>query len=167
MRILVTGAAGFMGCDLVDKLIDIGHETHGVDDLSGGYEENVNSKSIFKKLDLRLRRETEEYINQIKPELIFHLAADASEGRSQFTPINSTERNYLAYLNVLVPAIKNGMKKMVLTSSMSVYGSQKTPFSEDMEMKPEDVYAVGKTAMEQSTHILSRVFHFDYVIIRP
>ncbi|OGH08647.1 MAG: hypothetical protein A2152_03205 [Candidatus Levybacteria bacterium RBG_16_35_6] len=167
MRILVTGAAGFMGCDLVDKLVSLGHEVHGVDDLSGGYMENVNPKSIFKKLDLRKKSETDEYVETIKPELVFHLAADASEGRSQFTPINSTERNYLAYLNVLVPAVRNGMKKMVLTSSMSVYGSQKAPFSEDMEMKPEDVYAVGKTAMEQSTHILSRVFHFDYVIIRP
>ena len=167
MKILVTGAAGFMGCDLVDKLVDLDHEVHGVDDLSGGYMENVNSKSIFRQLDLRRRKDTEEYINQIKPELIFHLAADASEGRSQFTPINSTQRNYVAYLNVLIPAIKNGMKKMVLTSSMSVYGAQKSPFSEDMEMKPDDIYAIGKTAMEKSTNILSRVFHFDYVIIRP
>lgn len=167
MKILVTGAAGFMGCDLVDKLVDLGHEVHGVDDLSGGYKGNVNPKSIFKKLDLRLKKETEDYINQIKPELIFHLAADASEGRSQFTPINSTERNYLAYLNVLVPAVKNGMKKMILTSSMSVYGMQKAPFSEDMEAKPEDIYAIGKAAMEQATRVLSRVFDFDYVIIRP
>jgi UDP-glucose 4-epimerase len=167
MRILVTGAAGFMGSHLVDDLLKMGHEVHSVDDLSGGYSENVNSKAIFKQLDLRERKETQKYIEEIKPEIIFHLAADATEGRSQFTPINCTERNYMAYLNVLVPAIKSGLKKMILTSSMSVYGSQKSPFSEDMDTKPDDIYGISKAAMEQATRILSDVYGFKYTIIRP
>lgn len=170
MRILVTGAAGFMGSHLVDELLKIGHEVVSVDDLSGGYTENVNPKSEFVELDLRDREKTEELINRIKPEIIFHLAADAAEGRSQFTPIDSTSRNYSAYLNVLIPAInniKNGFKKMVLTSSMSVYGSQAAPFNEDLERKPEDIYGLAKTAMESSTEILSKVFDFKYTIIRP
>jgi UDP-glucose 4-epimerase len=165
--ILVTGAAGFMGSDLVDKLVEMGHTVHGVDDLSGGFIENVNPKSRFKKLDLRQREETENYIAEIKPEIIFHLAADAALGRSQFTPIRSTERNYNAHLNVLVPAVKNGLKKLVLTSSMDVYGDQKPPFSEDMELKPNDIYGISKMAMEKSTAILSDVFGFEYTIIRP
>lgn len=167
MRILVTGGAGFMGSHLVDALLELGHDVFNVDDLSWGYKENVNPKSKFTQLDLQKKEETEKYINEVKPELVFHLAADATEGRSQFTPINSTQRNYGAYLNLLIPCIKNGMKKMVLTSSMSVYGAQKPPFSEDMERKPEDIYAIAKSAMEHSTEILSKVHHFDYVIIRP
>lgn len=167
MRILVTGAAGFMGSHLVDSLIEMSHEVHGVDDLSGGFLENVNPKSNFKKLDLRLTKETDEYMSKVKPELIFHLAADAALGRSQFTPISSTERNYNAYLNVLVPAIRNGFKRMVLTSSMDVYGSQKSPFSEDLDMKPDDIYGISKSAMEKSTEVLSKVFNFEYTIIRP
>jgi UDP-glucose 4-epimerase len=168
MRILVTGAAGFMGSHLVDSLVDLNqHEVYGVDDLSGGYESNVNSKSKFTTLDLRDRDKTKEVINKIKPELLYHLAADASEGRSQFTPISSTERNLLAYLYTLVPAIKNKVKKVVLTSSMSVYGSQKSPFSEDMPRKPEDIYGIAKTAMEEATEILAKVHGFNYTIIRP
>lgn len=166
-KILVTGAAGFMGSHLVDSLLDLGHEVYGVDDLSGGYMENVNPKSNFTKLDLQEKVATQEYIDGVKPELVFHLAADATEGRSQFTPINCTMRNYVAYLNLLIPCIKNGMKKMVLTSSMSVYGAQKAPFSEDMERKPEDIYAISKAAMEHATEILSDVHGFKYTIIRP
>jgi len=169
MKILVTGAAGFMGGHLVDSLIkkNTNDEIFGVDDLSGGYMDNVNNKIKFTKLDLRNRKKTEEYINKVKPDLIFHLAADATEGRSQFTPINCTERNYVAYLNVLVPAIRNGLKKMILTSSMSVYGSQKPPFNEKMERKPDDIYAISKSAMERATEILSKVHGFKYTIIRP
>ena len=167
-RILVTGAAGFMGSHLVNYLILKGHkEIYGVDDLSGGYIENVNPKSNFKKLDLRDKKETAQYITYIKPDLIFHLAADATEGRSQFTPVGCTERNYLAYLNLLIPAINSGFKKIILTSSMSVYGSQKPPFSEDMKREPDDIYGISKAAMERATEILSKVHGFKYVIIRP
>jgi UDP-glucose 4-epimerase len=167
MKILVTGAAGFMGSHLVDALLTKGDEVYGVDDLSGGYMENVNPKSRFTKLDLRDKQKTEAYINKVKPQIIFHLAADATEGRSQFTPISATERNYLAYLYVLIPSIRNGLKKVVITSSMSVYGAQKTPFVETMPCKPEDLYAISKTAMERATQILSHVHGFDYTIIRP
>lgn len=168
MRILVTGAAGFMGSHLVDSLIAMGgHDVYGVDDLSGGYTRNVNPKSKFTQLDLRDKDKTETYIAGVKPKLLYHLAADATEGRSQFTPISATERNYLAYLYTLIPCIRQGLKKVVLTSSMSVYGAQKTPFTESMRRIPEDIYAIAKTAMEEATEILSKVHGFTYVIVRP
>lgn len=167
MKILVTGAAGFMGSHVVDSLVGLGHTVFGVDDLSGGFLRNVTPKSNFTKLDLRNRKKAEQYIASTKPELLFHLAADATEGRSQFTPISATERNYLAYLYTLIPAIRYGLQRVVLTSSMSVYGAQKTPFSEDMTPKPEDIYAIAKTSMEEATKILSGVHGFEYVIVRP
>lgn len=167
-RILVTGSAGFMGSHLVDSLLDQGYtEVYGLDDLSGGYESNINPKSKFIKLDLREKQKTREYVEKVKPQVVFHLAADATEGRSQFTPISCTERNYLAYLYLLVPSIKNGLEKMILTSSMSVYGSQEPPFDETMPTAPEDIYGVSKASMEKATKILSEVHKFKYVIIRP
>jgi len=168
MKILVTGVAGFIGSHLAEYLLrDKTHKVFGVDDLSGGFLRNVPRRCKFTKLDLRNKEATRIYIEQIKPELIYHLAADATEGRSQFTPINCTERNYFSYLNLLVPAINNGLKKMVVTSSMSVYGAQKPPFSEDLEPRPEDIYAVSKAAMEKATEILSKVHGFKYTIARP
>src|SRR3990167_9987138 len=73
----------------------------------------------------------------------------------------------MAYLNLLVPCVSTGFKKMILTSSMSVYGSQSPPFEERMERCPDDVYGVSKAAMEKTTEILSEVHGFKYVIIRP
>src|SRR3989344_4384102 len=168
MRILVTGAAGFMGSHLVDALVGLNqHEVFAVDDMSGGYKSNINPKSQFAKLDLRDKKKVWEYIAHVKPEILYHLAADATEGRSQFTPISASERNFLAYMYTLVPCIKNGIKRVVLTSSMSVYGAQKPPFSENMRRDPEDVYGITKTAMEEATEVLGKVHNFEFVIIRP
>lgn len=168
MKILVTGAAGFMGSHLVDALVKKGrNEIYAVDDLSGGYKRNINPKAKFTVLDLRDKKKVEAYINKTRPELIYHLAADATEGRSQFTPISATERNYLAYMYLLIPAIKCGLKKIVLTSSMSVYGAQKPPFSENLPRLPEDIYGISKAAMEEATEVLAKVYNFDFVIIRP
>lgn len=167
MKILVTGSAGFIGSHVYDLLFEMGHKVFGVDDMSGGFMRNVSQKKYFTKLDLRDRAKTAAYIAKLKPELIFHFAADATEGRSQFTPFSATDRNFVAYMNLLVPAIKHGLKKMILTSSMSVYGAQQTPFHEEMTPQPEDIYGISKAAMEQVTKVMSKVYGFAYVIIRP
>lgn len=167
MKIMVTGAAGFIGSHLVDKLLDNKHDVYAVDDLSGGYKKNLNIKSNFFKLDLRDTDKTSKLVNKIKPQIIYHLSADAAESKSQFSPINCLTRNYLSTVNLLVPSINNNLKRFVFASSMAVYGSQKPPFMESTSPKPDDIYAVTKFSSEMTIKILSQVHGFEYVIVRP
>jgi UDP-glucose 4-epimerase len=166
-RILVTGAAGFMGSHLAEALANEGHTVYGIDNLSIGIRENVPANIKFAVMDMTDADDMASVIEECKPEIIFHLAAWAHEGLSQFMPRLITENNYNAFMNLIVPAIRHGMKRIVVFSSMSVYGAQTPPFSETMPRQPEDIYAVAKSAMEYATEILADVHGFDYTIIRP
>lgn len=167
MKIIVTGAAGFIGSHLVDYLVHQNHQVTGVDNLSGGFRRNISPKIKFYRIDLRDKHKTVDLITKIKPQLIYHLAADASEGRSQFTPLLCTENNYTAYLNVLVGVVKAQASRILVASSMSVYGNQKPPFSENTPPRPVDIYGIAKYAMEQATITFTKVYGFKYTIVRP
>jgi UDP-glucose 4-epimerase len=167
MRILVTGVAGFMGSHLAEYLAKEGHEVYGIDNESIGLKENVPTNIKYARVDMRWSGSMKSVIEKCKPELVYHLACWAHEGLSQFMPQLITENNYNAFLNLIVPCINNGMKRIVVCSSMSVYGAQKPPFDESLPRQPEDVYAIAKAAMEHCTEVLADVHGFDYTIIRP
>lgn len=163
MKIIVTGAAGFIGSHLFDYLIKNGHQVIGIDNYSIGSYRHPD----IKKLDLlKDKKKIAELINKFKPKLIYHLAAWAHEGLSNFSPIKITENNINTYLNILIPAINNKVSRVILASSLSVYGDQKAPFDERMLKKPVDIYGVSKAAIEEITEILSKVHNFEYVIVR-
>ncbi len=169
-KILITGSAGFMGSHLYDYIFEHygdKYEVYGIDDLSGGFMRNISQPKYFTKLDLRDRKKTCAYIARLKPVTVFHFAADATEGRSQFTPFSALDRNLATYMNVLIPAVKYEIKKVILISSMSVYGKQQVPFRESMTPLPEDIYGIMKMTMEQITKVMSSVYGFNYVILRP
>ena len=165
-KIIVTGAAGFIASHLIDELVKE-HEVFGIDNLSGGSEENINPKCKSFIEDLRNKGAIQDICEEVKADILFHLAADATEGRSQFTPTSAVENNLNAYLNIIIPFLKNGGKKVILFSSMSVYGKGTPPFDENDERKPVDVYGQSKRMMEEITEILAEVHGFQYVIIRP
>ncbi len=167
MRVLVTGAAGFIGSHVAEGLLASGHEVIALDDLSGGFRRNVPAGAAFFQVDLRDAPAAERIIRDNPPDLLCHLAANAREGASQFQPRDVCGRNLMAYVNTLVPAVRAGAKKVVLYSSMAVYGEQPTPFSEDLPRRPVDIYGVNKTSMEEITEILSEVHGFAYTTIRP
>ena len=169
-RILVTGGAGFMGGWIAGALLKKGHEVAVVDDLSGGLKCNIPKEIVKKKLffEFDLRNPKNEFIfEKFRPTVIYHLAANAREGESFFSPANVTERNILAYIYVLKTAIKYGMRKIIMFGSMAQYGDQKPPFSENMPNKPVDIYASNKTAMEEITKQLAGAHGFDWTIVVP
>lgn len=166
-RVLVTGGAGFIGSHLANKLIRANYHVFVIDDLSGGKKENVNSKAIFFKCDLRDTAKTDKIIKKIKPEVVFHLAANAAENKAQFSPIDITTRNWNTFINTLVSSLRVGMKRIVVASSIAVYGSLQTPFKETDKPEPEDLYGISKFAIEEALKILSKVHKFEYVITRP
>lgn len=166
-KILVTGGAGFIGSHLTDYLVKRGHKLLVIDDLSGGYRRNVHPEVEFSKIDLRDHQKTERKIKRFKPEIIYHLAANAAENKAQFSPIDITSRNYDTFRSVLVAGLKNGLRRIVVTSSIAVYGALQTPFKETDKPEPEDLYGLSKLKMEETLKILSRVHNFEWVVTRP
>lgn len=162
MRILVTGGAGFIGSHLVDKLREEEHSVLATDDLSGGtYDGDIY------QADCRDAEAMEHVMATFKPEILFHLAANAAESKAQFAPIDVTSRNYDCFVKTLTPFIRHGGRRCVFVSSIAVYGALQTPFRETDRPEPEDLYGISKYAAEESLKVLSRVHGLEYVIVRP
>ena len=165
MKILVTGAAGFLGSHLCEKLIELEHEVIGIDNMIGGYQDNVPKKTIFFNSDCC----DFDKINKIMSgvDVVYHCAATAHEGLSVFSPIEITKNNYLASITIFTSAIKNKVKRIIFCSSMARYGSQKTPFTEDMTPKPVDPYGISKVASENVLMNLCNLNDIEWVIAVP
>src|SRR5882672_2213813 len=165
MRVLVTGCSGLIGAHLVEKLHAEGHEVHGISKSDRNHENNLCEHY---NIDLRARTAAAVAIEEIQPEMIFMMAANAAEGLSIFSPSEITTSNYDTFWNVLIPAINTGkMKRFVFTSSIAVYGAIHVPFRESDLPLPHDIYGVTKLAIERALRIMSDVHEFEYVIVRP
>lgn len=164
MKILVTGQSGLIGSHLVDILLSRGHEVYGISRTN----RNENSKCKNYCLDLRNTSKAKKVIESIAPEIVFAFAANAAEGKSFFSPIDTTTNNINVSFNTLVPSIRAGkLKRFIFASSVAVYGSIKTPFKESDIPVPQDIYGVSKLTIENSLKIMSQVHGFEYVIVRP
>jgi len=164
-KILVTGGAGFMGTHLVDALIERGHKVWAMDDLSGGYRENVNENAYFLRGDLRDKNMTDAATEDI--DVVYHLAAYAAEGQSIFSPIEINDINIDSMNKLMVAVVNNNVKKVVFTSSMAVYGNSQYPFDEDMVKRPADPYGAAKAYCEDVLKQFAETYGFEYVIVRP
>ena len=164
-KVLVTGAAGFLGSHLVEKLHNLGHTVIGIDNMMGGYKDNIIEGIEFHELDCCDLQKVQKIMKGV--EIVYHCAATAHEGLSVFSPYEITKNNYLASVSIFTAAINNKVKRIVYCSSMARYGDSKTPFTEDMEPKPIDPYAISKVASEKVLANLCEINKIEYVIAVP
>jgi len=163
--VLVTGAAGFLGSHLCDKLQSLKYKVIGVDSMIGGDLSNLPKNIEFKKIDCCDLKEMNSVMKNV--DIVYHCAATAHEGLSVFSPVEITRNNYLATVTVLTAAINNKVKRIIYCSSMARYGDQPTPFTEDMEPKPVDPYGISKVAGEEVIKNLCDLNNIEWVIAVP
>ena len=166
-RILVTGAAGFIGSHVVEGSIKQGHEVIALDDLSGGFQENLPEKAHFVQgsiLDYELLKRLFD-IHSF--DYVFHLAAYAAEGLSHFIKRFNYENNVIGSVNLINLSVIHKIKCFVFTSSIAVYGKNQLPMSEDMKPEPEDSYGIAKHAVEAELKATRLMFGLPYIVFRP
>lgn len=164
---LVTGAAGFIGSHVVDSLIAEGHTVVALDDLSGGFTENVNSKATFIEASCTDHERITKLFSEYKFDYVFHLAAYAAEGLSHFIKRYNYNNNVIGSVNLINEAIKHDVKRFIFTSSIACYGRNQLPMHEDLVPQPEDSYGIAKYAVELELKASHEMFGLDYVIFRP
>ncbi len=165
-KILITGVAGFLGSHLADRLLQHGHKIVGVDNMLGGYIENVPSEVEFHHIDARDFEKMRSLMKNV--EVVYHCAAAPHEGLSVFSPNLITAHTYNSTVATVSAAVAERVRRVVFCSSMARYGEQpKHPFTEDMLPKPKDPYGIAKYAAELVTESLCKAHGVEYVHAVP
>jgi len=168
MRILVTGAAGFIGSHVAEAFAEAGHEVLALDNLSSGSRKNLMSELPFEEVDLRDEAALGRLLQSFKPAVISHHAAQVNVRSSWENPLDDAQTNILGSLNVLRQSIRWQTKRIIYSSSGgAVYGDPTSlPVGEDHTIRPLSNYGVSKYAAElylQAFHVSSGL---RYVVLR-
>lgn len=167
-KILVTGGAGFIGSHVTAELVERGHQVTVLDDLSGGFVENIAAGAEFVEGSICDSALVDDLFEQERFEYVYHLAAYAAEGLSHFIKRFNYTNNLIGSVNLINASIRTDVKCFVFTSSIAVYGASPVlPMTEETEPHPEDSYGIAKLAVEQELKASHAMFGLDYVIFRP
>lgn len=164
---LVTGGAGFIGAHVTLELIKLGHKVIVLDDLSGGFEENVHPKARFIRGSITDHHLLADLFAESSIDYVYHLAAYAAEGLSHFIKRFNYTNNLIGSVNLINEAIRHKVKCFVFTSSIAVYGKGQLPMREDTLPQPEDPYGIAKLAVEMDLRTAHEMFGLNYVVFRP
>lgn len=164
---LVTGGAGFIGSHVTDALIDEGCEVVALDDLSGGFVENVNPAATLVRGSITDGALVEAVFREHRVQYVYHLAAYAAEGLSHFIRGFNYTNNVVGSMTLINSAVRHECRCFVFTSSIAVYGAGQTPMTEELAPAPEDPYGIAKLAVELDLKAARRMFGLNYVIFRP
>lgn len=167
IKSLVTGGAGFIGAHVVRELLAMGDEVVVLDDLSGGFEENVPREAKFIKGSILDHQLIDKLFQEERFQHVYHLAAYAAEGLSHFIKRFNHQNNLIGSVNLINASVNNNVKCFVFTSSIAVYGGAQLPMAEETIPQPEDSYGIAKYAVEQELKCSHEMFGLDYVIFRP
>ena len=170
MKCIVTGGAGFIGSNLVNRLIGDGHDVSVIDDLSTGKEENINPKAKFFKKDISNINGLWAYqIDEIFEgvDVVFHTAAKARVQPSIENPIEFNNVNVTGTLNILKACVDYGVSRFIYSSSSSVYGDvEQLPTPEEHKLNPMSPYALQKLIGEQYCKLYSELHGLETVCLR-
>ena len=165
MRFLVTGGAGFIGSNIVQRLLELGHEVVVLDDLSSGYSDNLVADVPFVQADVR---DGDAVLAALKDcDIALHLAASVGNARSIDDPVKDSQINVLGTLNVLQAARRHGLRRIVFSSSAGIFGELKTlPIAEDHPQDPDSPYGASKLAAEKMCLVFNKLYGMRNVCLR-
>lgn len=167
-KILVTGGAGFIGSHVSEELVKRGHAVVVLDDLSGGFTDNLVEGTSFVHGSINDVELVNNLFETEKFDYVYHLAAYAAEGLSHFIKRFNYNNNLIGSINLINAAINHQIKCFVFTSSIAVYGSSpELPMTEETIPHPEDPYGIAKLAVEQELLVDKHMFDLDFIIFRP
>jgi UDP-glucose 4-epimerase len=167
-RTLVTGGAGFIGSHVTEALVQHGHTVVVLDDLSGGFAENVSEGAQFVHGSINDVSLVNTLFAENQFDYVYHLAAYAAEGLSHFIKRFNYTNNLIGSINLINAAVNTNVRCFVFTSSIAVYGtSPALPMTEETWPVPEDPYGIAKLAVEQELRVSHEMFGMDYIVFRP
>lgn len=168
MRILVTGGAGFIGSNVVDRFVELGHEVAVFDDLSSGFREFVNPKARFFQGDLADAAAIEAAIAEFKPEIVDHHAAQIDVRKSVADPVFDARVNILGSIGLLQACTRHGVRKVVYASTGgALYGEgRQLPATEDHPVNPEAPYGASKHTVEHYLYLWKLLHGLDFTVLR-
>lgn len=166
--VLVTGGAGYIGSHTVKALLDSGYDVHVLDNLASGTKEAVDSRAKFTQMDVYQKEALKNYFRQHKIDAVMHCAGEIKVGESMENPIKYFEANVTGMHNVLTVMQEEGIKKVLFSSTASVYGNNcgTEPATEETQVAPVNPYAETKYMGERMIHWFKEAYGFDYVIFR-
>ncbi len=164
VRVVVTGGAGFIGSHVVDALVARGDEVAVVDSLATGKRENVSSGAELHVIDVR--GPLDDLFDAVRPEVVFHLAAQADVRLSVERPVEDAEVNVLGTIRVLESARRHGAQVVFSSTGGAIYGECNAPVLETAPREPVSPYGTAKLAGEEYLHAYNRLYGSTHVALR-
>ncbi len=168
MRILVTGGAGFIGSHVVDRYVADGHHVAIIDNLSTGFEENINPQAVFYKVDITDQQAVAEVFEKERPEIVNHHAAQMDVRRSVADPAFDAVTNIVGSIHLIENAVRTNVSKFIYASTGgAVYGEPRyLPADEDHPINPLSQYGISKHTVEHYLQLYQVNDGLTYTVLR-